>query len=185
MAPASALQHFDGVSLPVRITASTRRKKTVSARIVDGVIDVRVPAAISVDERNRHIRDLARRLERKQTSTEIDLAARARKLAATYQLPEPTTIVWSGRQNKRWGSCTPATGAIRISDRLSAFPTWVLDYVIVHEMAHLVHIDHGPAFHKLVARYPRADRAEGFLDAVSMGHAGIAPEMSWDEAEPS
>ncbi len=181
MSSATALQHFDGVSLPVRITASTRRKKTVSARIVDGVLDVRVPATISAEERDRHIRDLARRLERKQTSTEIDLRARAKKLASTYGLPEPTTIVWSGRQNKRWGSCTPATGAIRISDRLASLPMWVLDYVIVHELAHLVHIDHGPAFHQLVARYPRADRAEGFLDAVSMGHAGSAPDMGWQD----
>jgi predicted metal-dependent hydrolase len=67
----------------------------------------------------------------------------------------------------RWGSCTPATGDIRLSDRLARFPTWVLDYVIVHELAHLVVPDHSADFWKLVARYPKAERARGYLIAKS------------------
>ena len=175
----AALLQLDGVSLPVRVTASARRKKTVSARIVDGVIDIRVPVNISNEERDRHVRDLAAKLERKRSATDLDLPERAKRLAATYDLPAPTSIVWSSRQNKRWGSCTPATGAIRISDRLADLPPWVLDYVIVHELAHLVHVDHGPEFQALVARFARAERAEGFLAAVSLGHAGSAPGMGW------
>jgi predicted metal-dependent hydrolase len=67
----------------------------------------------------------------------------------------------------RWGSCTKATSSIRISTRLGPFPDWVLDYVIVHELAHLVHLDHSPAFWELVHRYPRAERATGYLIAKS------------------
>ena len=163
--------------LPVRVIESARRKKTVSARIVDDTIEVRVPAHMRTAERERHVADLVRRLEKKRAKGTVDLAARARELARRHDLPEPTTIVWSDRQNRRWGSCTPATGAVRISHRLAEVPTWVLDHVIVHELAHLVVPDHSPAFHELVARYPKAERAEGFLIAMALGHAGSAGPM--------
>ncbi len=67
----------------------------------------------------------------------------------------------------RWGSCTISTGAIRISNRLVAFPDWVVDYVIVHELCHLEVRGHGPDFWKLVHRYPKAERAIGYLIAKS------------------
>jgi predicted metal-dependent hydrolase len=67
--------------------------------------------------------------------------------------------------NERWGSCSPATGAIRISDRLAAYPSWVRDYVIVHELGHLTHASHSDAFWRLVNRYPLAERARGYLIA--------------------
>lgn len=81
----------------------------------------------------------------------------------------PVSVRWSGRQNTRWGSCTPADGTIRLSERLRSMPSWVVDYVLVHELAHLLHADHGPAFQALVARYPKAERARGFLEGVVAG----------------
>jgi hypothetical protein len=48
---------------------------------------------------------------------------------------------------------------------LASEPGWVLDYVIVHELAHLDVPRHGPAFWSIVNRYPRAERARGFLMA--------------------
>ena len=68
----------------------------------------------------------------------------------------------------RWGSCTPATRTIRLSTRLAAFPDWVIDYVIVHELAHLVVHGHGPDFWDLVNRYPRTERARGYLIAMEV-----------------
>ena len=65
----------------------------------------------------------------------------------------------------RWGSCTPADGTIRISARLASEPGWVLDYVIVHELAHLVVAGHNRRFWALVRRYPRSERARGWLMA--------------------
>ena len=81
--------------LPVRVIESARRKKTVSARIVDDTIEVRVPAHMRAAERERHVADLVRRLEKKRAKGTVDLAARARELARRHDLPEPTTIVWS------------------------------------------------------------------------------------------
>ena len=88
-------------------------------------------------------------------------------LAQRLDLPEPAEIVFSKRQQTRWGSCTPSTGRIRISDRVAGFPPWVIDYVIVHELVHLVVADHSPDFWQLVNRYDRAERARGYLDAKS------------------
>ena len=72
-----------------------------------------------------------------------------------------------GNQERRWGSCTPSTGTIRLSDRLREMPSYVVDYVLVHELVHLLVPGHGPDFWALVARYPLTERARGFLDGVS------------------
>ena len=69
--------------------------------------------------------------------------------------------------SSRWGSCTPGDGSIRVSTRLAPFPAWVLDYVLVHELAHLAAPDHSPRFWALVNRYPMAERARGYLIAKS------------------
>ena len=158
--------------VPVRVITSARRKKSVTARWVGETIEVRMPEGLSDAERDRHVNTLTSRLLKRRSADRIDLAERARALAAEYDLPEPTTITWSSRQLQRWGSCTPAKGAIRISSRVGAFPDWVVDHVILHELAHLVVPDHSPAFHELIDRFPHAERAEGFLLAVSLGHAG-------------
>ena len=72
----------------------------------------------------------------------VDLPGRANRLADDLSLPRPNEIVFSERQRRRWGSCTPSTGRIRISSRVSDFPDWVIDYVIVHELAHVRRRDH-------------------------------------------
>ncbi len=98
------------------------------------------------------------------------LTRRAEKLNATLfdgEL-EFQSISFSDRQNRRHGSCNTLNGVIRISSRLSTTPTWVLDYVIVHELAHLIHPDHSRDFWRLVNRYKYAERARGFLIAKGM-----------------
>ncbi len=152
-------------AIPVEVVRSARRRKTIQARLVDGVLRVHVPAHLTPAEEARWVREMRERVARKRTTAGIDLAARARGLARRHGLPEPAEIAWSDRQQSRWGSCTVGEGRIRISSRLAECPGWVLDYVIVHELAHLVVPGHGPKFWALVDRYPRTERARGYLIA--------------------
>lgn len=153
--------------LDVTVIRSTKRRKTAQARLVDGRLEVRIPARASRAEEARLVEQFRRRFERAGRSTGVDLAARARRLARELDLPKPAEIRWVSNQAHRWGSCTPSAGVVRISDRMAGFPPWVIDHVIVHELAHLVERSHNPRFHALAARYPLAERAEGYLIAVS------------------
>jgi predicted metal-dependent hydrolase len=167
----------------IRVIESPRRKKTVSARIVGSTIEIRIPEGLRAVDRDRHIQELSTKLLRKRARSEIDITERATRLAEQYGLPQPNSVSWSARQNSRWGSCTPADASIRLSHRLSEFPQWVLDYVIVHELAHLAEPNHSAAFHALVSRFPRAERAEGFLIAVALGHGGPAAGITFGNGD--
>jgi len=149
----------------VEVVRSAKRRKSVSARIVNGRIVVRMPAWMSKAQEAEYVTSLVTKLERQHSAKAVDLPRRARELARRYELPEPRTIRWVANQQQRWGSCTPSTGEIRLSDRIAAFPEWVVDSVIVHELAHLVHLHHTPEFWALANRYPRTERAYGFLIA--------------------
>lgn len=156
----------------IEVVRSKRRKRSVGARLVGNTITVTVPSWMSTAETDRSVADMVRRFERKRTTENIDLAGRARRLARQYELPEPDSIVWVSNMAMRWGSCTAATRSIRLSDRMAGFPEWVIEFVIVHELAHLVVPGHGPQFDALVSRYPKTERAIGYLIAKS--HDGDA-----------
>ncbi len=142
---------------------SSRRRKTVQARQVGDVLRVSIPATMTRAEEARFVGDMVRRMQRRKDCAAVDLRQRAATLAARHRLPVPTSVRWVDNQHWRWASCTPVEGAIRVSSRVATFPTWVLDYVLVHEMAHLAVPGHGRDFWTLVERYPRAERARGFL----------------------
>ena len=152
---------------PIEVIRSDRRVKTVSARIVDGVIRVRIPSWMTSRDEAEFVSDIVDRIERQRRSNGIDLAGRARVLAEKFDLPLPASIRWSKTQRQRWGSCSPHSGHVRISDRLVDVPPWVLDHVIVHELAHLVVPNHSPAFDALVQRNPLTERAIGYLMALN------------------
>jgi hypothetical protein len=137
----------------------------VQAREVGGVLRVSIPAAMTAADEERWVAEMVRRMERRAATDGIDLTARAATLAERYGLPRPRAIRWVDNQEWRWGSCTPSDRTIRISSRLVGEPGWVLDYVIVHELAHLSVPRHDNRFWALVRRYPRAERAHGFLMA--------------------
>jgi predicted metal-dependent hydrolase len=160
--------------MDVEVVRSAKRRKSVSARVVDGRIVVRMPQWMSKAQEAEYVAALVAKLERQHTAQEVDLPQRAADLAARYDLPRPTSIRWVSNQLHRWGSCTPSTGEIRISDRIATFPGWVLDAVLVHELAHLVHLHHSPEFWELANRYPKTERAYGFL---------IAKQLTDDEVD--
>ena len=163
-----------GGDLPfaVRVVRSHRRVRTASARLVEGVLVVRVPAGMEPTAERRCVDELARKVARRQRSDCVDVEQRARELARRFRLPQPSRVRWVDNQQWRWGSASSGTGEIRVSTRLAGFPGWVLDYVLVHELAHLAVPDHSPAFWALVARYPRAERARGYLMAKGLEDEG-------------
>jgi len=154
-------------TLPVQIIRSNRRTRTIQAQIVDGTVRVSVPAGLPRHEEQRMVDAIVAKVTAKASAGRIDLAARAAHLARRYDLPMPASIEWSARQLRRWGSCSPSTDGIRISDRLASMPPWVLDSVLVHELAHLVVPHHGPEFERLAGRYELTERATGYLLAAT------------------
>ena len=162
--------------LVVRIIRSARRKKTVGAQIKDGVLEVTVPKWMSGTEAEKFAEQFRKRFEKTRASTSVDLAARARSLCRAHDLPKPLSIRWVTNQNSRWGSCTPTDSTIRINNRLAKVPTWVLDYVIVHELCHLRHPNHSPEFWALVNTYPLTERARGFLMGMGMSEGDHSSE---------
>lgn len=151
----------------VVVERSTKRKRSVGAQMIGGVLRITVPSWMSRAEESHWIDEMTGRFRRKWSTDRIDLGDRALVLSRRHDLPRPREIKWSDDMQSRWGSCTPGTGVIRISSRLAKFPDWVIDYVIVHELAHLEVGDHSDAFWKLANRYPRAERAIGYLIAKS------------------
>jgi predicted metal-dependent hydrolase len=154
--------------LHVEVVRSAKRRKTISARQVGDVLRVSIPASMTRAEEDRWVGEMVRRMERKARAGAVDLTERAAVLAARHRLPVPDSIRWVDNQQSRWGSCTPFDRTVRISTRVAGFPAWVVDYVIVHELAHLVEAGHGRRFWALVNRYPRAERAKGFLIAKGL-----------------
>lgn len=157
----------------IQIVRSQNRRKTVSAREVDGVFVVQAPAHMSDAELRPIVDSLVARWRKREQKNALDddlLERRARELNRQYfggQL-QWQSIRWVTNQNTRVGSCTPSSGAIRISHRLASVPAFVRDYVIMHELAHLKEANHGPRFWKLVEKFPRTERARGYLMALGM-----------------
>jgi hypothetical protein len=157
----------------VEVRISTRRRKSASAFWSEGRVVVVLPAAMPRSARADMVDDLVRRVLNYRphiAASDTDLASRAALLADRYlDRVRPQSIRWVTNQSSQWGSCTYGSAAIRISDRLRVVPGWVLDAVLVHELAHLVEPNHSPRFRALADRYPRSQEADVFLDGFSLG----------------
>jgi predicted metal-dependent hydrolase len=156
----------------VEVVRSPRRRKTVSAYRDGERTVVLLPARLTAAEERRWIAEMVAKLDARDARrrpSDGALLARARELSVRYLdgRAEPVSVRWVDNQFKRWGSCTPADGAIRLSRRLEGMPPWVVDYVLVHELAHLLVPGHEPRFWAWVERYPRTERARGYLEGVA------------------
>nr|WP_229698304.1 M48 family metallopeptidase [Wenjunlia tyrosinilytica] len=155
----------------VEVRRSTRRRRTVSAYREGNRTIVLIPARMSAAEEKRWVALMLDKLaaqESKRVLGDEALAARAAQLSGQYLggRAVPDTVRWVTNQNTRWGSCTPAEGSIRLSHRLQGMPEYVVDYVLLHELAHLLVPGHGPKFWGLLEAYPRTERARGYLEGV-------------------
>jgi hypothetical protein len=156
---------------PLELVRSTRRRRTVSAFPRDGVIVVQLPAGMAHDDEHRIVTQLVDKVTGRLRAERVDgddaLASRAADLADRYlDGIRPASVTWSDRMRRRWASCSQVDGTIRVSRRLATMPDYVLDAVLVHELAHLQSHAHGPDFQALVARYEHTDRARGFLEGL-------------------
>ena len=146
----------------------------MSASIVDGRVVVRMPTYMTKAQEDEYVAALVARLERQRTSEAVDLPARAAHAGPALRPAEavvdplrlqPVTAL--GLVHAVHGRDPP----VRPHRRL---PQWVLDAVIVHELAHLVHLGHTPEFWALAHRYPKTERAYGYL---------IAKQITDDDVE--
>ena len=159
--------------MEIRIVRSGRRRRTIQAREVDGTLEILAPARMSDAEIQPYVEQFKQRMERRQAKTQLDgaaLQARAADLNRRFLDGRLRwkSIRWVTNQNKRFGSCTPTKGTIRVSHRVAAMPRFVQDYVILHELAHLEEPNHSGRFWELVYRYPRTERARGYLMAAGL-----------------
>src|SRR3954454_249480 len=163
----------------VDVRRSRRRRRTVSAYRDGDRTVVLIPARFSRAEEDEWVATMLARLSRqdpRRRRSDDALARRAGELSVRYLGggARPRSVSWVDNQSSRWGSCTPADASIRISSRVRGMPPWVLDYVLLHELAHLLEPRHGPAFWALLESYPRTERARGYLEGVSAA-AGLDP----------
>lgn len=178
-----------GAAPQVEVRRSRRRRRTVSAYREGGRIVVLVPASLSAAEVDRWVGEMVARLERsraKRHPSDEELLERARRLSDRFLggIAQPTSVRWVDNQRSRWGSCTPGDGTVRLSSRLQGMPGWVVDYVLVHELAHLVVPGHDAEFWAWVAHYPHAERAKGYLLGWSAA-AAVEPPPGEDETAES
>jgi predicted metal-dependent hydrolase len=172
----------------VEVRRSSRRRRTVSAYRDGARIIVMIPSRFSKAEEARWVADMVERLDagarrRRGNSGDAALVRRAAELSTAYLggRAQPASVRWVATMRTRWASCTPSDGTIRMSERLRDMPHWVRDYVLVHELAHLLVPGHGPDFWALVQRYPRTERARGYLDGVSAAaQLGLDDDLAGD-----
>jgi len=159
-------------STDVEVRRSRKRRRTVSAYREGGRTIVLIPARFTKAEEQQWVDTMLERLakgDKKRRPSDAQLRTRSAELSQRYlgSQARPTSIRWVTNQSSRWGSCTPADGTIRISTRVRGMPGYVLDYVILHELAHLLSPGHGPDFWRLLEGYPRLERARGYLEGVA------------------
>jgi predicted metal-dependent hydrolase len=165
----------------VEVRRSSRRRRTVAAYREGDTVVVMMPARFTRAEEREWVETMLARLDkrdRRRQPSDATLARRASELSRRHLDGQvhPSSVRWADNQLARWGSCSVEEGSIRLSRRLEGMPPWVLDYVLMHELCHLLIPGHTPRFWELVERYPRTERARGYLEGVSET-AGL----SWTE----
>ena len=157
--------------MKIEVVRSPRRRKTITAERREGKVVVRLPAGMTRTEEKTWVHRMVSRLNEQERVQRLNARRTLESMAARLNREyfddrlRWTSIRYVGNQRDRYGSCTPSDGAIRISDRVAGWPAWVREYIVMHELAHLLVPSHSARFHKLVERYPLTERARGFLIA--------------------
>ncbi len=153
----------------VKIIRSKKRKKTISAQVVSGEIVVRVPAHLTTAQEKDAVTKLVNHIEKTRLRADLNSDSKLEKRAEFLNRRyfggklDIVSIRYVTNQRFRHGSCTATDGTIRISHKIAKMPPWVRDYVIIHELAHMVQPNHSKTFWKLVNQYEYAERARAYL----------------------
>jgi len=170
-----------------RVIRKERRRRSVTAYRQGGVIEIHIPAKMSRRQEIEVIPEMISivlRREARERKTDEQLMEIGLQLLKEY-LPEfavtPASINWRN-MNERWGSCTTVDRTIRISDRLVGSPSYVLNYIIYHELIHLEIPGHDDKFNNYLIRYTDQMRAEAFLEGFEVGcqigGSGVIPAVN-------
>ena len=160
--------------LEVWLTRKAIKNMHLRVKPPDGRIEVSAPLRLPLSTIKGFVREKRAWIERQQQV--IAASPRAEAAMATPEevaawkavvaacVPpliaawEPIMGVKAGtiayrNMKSRWGSCQPATGRICINVRLALYPPECLEYVVVHELCHLLERGHGPRFHTLMDHF--------------------------------
>ena len=156
----------------IEVRRSARRRRTVSAYRDGERTIVLLPARLTKKQEREWVAAMVEQLDERDRRTrpgDAELMERAEELSGRYLggRAVPASVRWVSNQREQWGSCTPTDRTIRLSDRLLGMPTWVVDYVLLHELAHLIVPSHGPDFWALLKGFTRLERARGFLEGLT------------------
>jgi predicted metal-dependent hydrolase len=160
--------------MEVKVVRSPNRKKTIQAKIVGETLVVHLPLGMHSEDERKIIEEMKEKIEKKKQKKQINkddyLIKRFNEFNHQYFQGKLKVNSIQFVTNQEWvrGSCTPNKCTIRLSHKLLEMPKWVLDYVIMHEMTHLVHPNHSKEFWAKVGDYKYTERARGFLIAKGM-----------------
>jgi len=160
--------------MELKIIRSRRRRRTVSARIIKDTLLISAPAMLSQERLDRIVADFKIKFERKKIKEDLDrkqsLGDIARKINEQYfeNKLKVNSIEYATDQESKYGCCNYSSGRIRISHKVGLMPDWVRDYVVIHEMAHLIEPNHSAGFWEIISRYKLAERARGYLMAAGL-----------------
>lgn len=155
------------IGLIIEVRRSTRRKKTIEAYRNGEKVIVSIPARMSQREANQVVDEMVKKILHDESTPNNDqLLTRALHLNKKYLEGKaiPVSVEWSSRMSRIWGACTIEDRTIRISDRLRDAPAYALDYLLLHELIHILVPGHGPDFKLLLERFPELARAEGYFE---------------------
>jgi predicted metal-dependent hydrolase len=139
-------------------------------------VRIRAPRRIAQRDLDRHVTQIIEEVKRKRSQVraraDTELEALARRINKKYFDSEISwhSIRWVSNMHKRYGSCTvggPTDGDIRISDRVKSWPRWVVAYIVAHELTHRKFPNHSKEFWAYLSRYPKTERARGFVQGVA------------------
>lgn len=149
-------------------------------------IKLRIPRGMSRRDIERLIESIVPRIARQRTraarKSDVNLTERAQAINQEFFGGELTwsSIRWVSNMKQRLGSCTTGgatDGDIRISERIRNWPTYVVDYVIAHEICHRKHPNHSTEFWDYLGRYPLVQKALGFIEGISFAEGSNPDDM--------